>query len=194
MGSSGPAAPATDFKTLARSRPIVLIGMRGVGKTTVGRFLAEELGRKFLDLDARTLRQAQRVGDPAPTVAALFFTGGEARFRDLESAALRAVLEPGIKCVLATGGGALERLDNRTWLARAGACVWLEESLEVIQKRVAAGGDSRPSLLGDGDPADELATLFERRRADYASLASLRIDGAGRPAREIAREIVRETT
>ncbi|MEX1023619.1 MAG: shikimate kinase [Planctomycetota bacterium] len=183
------ALSTDEIVRLAASRPIVLVGLRGVGKSSVGRRLAAHVGRRFLDLDERLLRTAREAGHPAESIAVLYELVGPSRFRDLEAVALRQVLEPGILCVLATGGGAVERVDSRTWLLRAGFCVWLTEELPVIAERVRRDGAKRPALLGE-DPVDELPALLRRREPLYRAVEHLVVAGAGRGVDEIAREIV----
>lgn len=182
----------SDLIELAAARPIVLVGLRAVGKTTVGRVLAELTDRVFIDLDERVLRAARRRGHEAASVGELLTRAGQARFRELEAAALRSVLEPGIRCVLASGGGAVERSDNRVWLARTAVCVWLSEDLKRVAERVRADGASRPALSGGGDAVAELERLLIERTPWYAEVAQLRVAGAGRTAAEIAKEIATE--
>jgi shikimate kinase len=158
--------------TCARAT-LALVGMRGAGKTTVGRALAEELSLPFLDLDEATLEFAAHAGVHAADVPALFASAGEARFREFEAFALRRVLEPGVRCVLATGGGVVERPDNRTWLARAAFVVWLDAAVATLEERIAAGGASRPALRG-ADVVAEVAALAAHRRPLYAALANVR--------------------
>jgi len=169
---------------------LALIGMRGAGKTTAGRATAELLSLPFVDLDASTLRVAVHAGERAESITELFDAVGEAGFRELEAYALRCVLEPGVRCVLATGGGTPERADNRVWLSRAAFVVWLDAGLATLEERIAAGGASRPAL-GGGDVVREVAALAARRAPLYAALADARFatDGGAQPealAREIA--------
>ena len=155
------------------ARPLALVGLRAVGKTSVGRRLAERLGRPFPDLDEATLQVARLSGEPCSSVAELF-SAGEARFREHEAHALRRILEPGVRCVLATGGGVVERPDNRAWLGRAAQVVWLRAPLELLAERIERDG-GRPALLG-GDAAAELPVIAARRAPLYASVAQRRLD------------------
>lgn len=174
-------------------RPLFLTGMMGCGKTTVGRVLAQELGAPLVDLDARVERLF------GVTVPALFAEGGEAGFRAAEAQALRSLLaEPGVAgraLVVATGGGAVLRPDNREAMDRVGTRVYLEVSVDELVRRLrpdVAGDDrARPLLAVDeGDPGaglrQRVAELLAARRSIYRAGARC-IDGHGDPAVVAAR-------
>ncbi len=151
-----------------RRAPVVLVGMRGAGKTAAGRLVAERLGRPFADLDQEVERRAGR------TVAEVFATEGEAGFREREAAALGEVLRDGI--VLALGGGAVERAESRVRLADSGArVVWLSAPPAVLAARVAGSG--RPSLTGR-PPEEEVAAVLARREALYRAVAAAEVSSA----------------
>lgn len=160
---------------------LVLMGLRGSGKSTLGRALAERLGRGFVDLDDRT---AASLGCGAPGEA--LRTHGEAAFRATEAAALRGALdEAGI--VLALGGGtptapgAADMLRERSADGRA-AVLYLRASAATLAERLttaaAGGGPERPPLVGE-DPIGEIGVLLERRDGLYRELAGsvLHLDG-----------------
>ncbi len=170
-------------------RTLALLGLRCAGKTTVGRALAAELSLPFLDLDERTLIHARQAGLDAPTAGALLTRAGEATFRHFEAAALRAILEPELRLVLATGGGVVERADNRTWLARCATCIYLDVPIDVAAARLRADSAERPALRG-GDPAEELAELATRRIPYYRALAEFSV-GAGPPDPETTLELLK---
>lgn len=162
---------------------IVLMGLRGSGKSTLGRRLAERLGRAFVDLDDRT---AALLG--AADCGTALRTLGEERFRAAEADALRAALDEGA-IVLALGGGtptapgAAGLLRDRIASGRA-AAVYLRASVDTLAERLAeSGGPDRPALVGD-DPIAEIATLFERRDPLYRDLAGgvLHLDGVSEEA------------
>lgn len=174
-------------------RPLFLTGMMGCGKTTVGRVLAQELGAPLVDLDARIERLF------GVTVPALFAEGGEAGFREAEAQALRSLLaEPGVAgraLVVAAGGGAVLRPDNREAMDRVGTRVYLEVSVDELVRRLrpdVAGDDrARPLLAVDeGDPGaglrQRVAELLAARRSIYRTGARC-IDGHGDPAVVAAR-------
>lgn len=159
---------------------MVLVGMMGAGKSTVGRALADRLGWAFLDTDEVIERTVGR------TVAEVFAADGEAAFRAEERRALAGALPatpaatPAGKStdgpvVLSVGGGAVLDPENRRQLREADLVVWLRAEVPTLAARVGAGaGDERP-LLGD-DPVAALARLLRERRALYEELADLVVD------------------
>jgi shikimate kinase len=172
-------------------RTLALVGMRCAGKTTVGRLAAGLLGLPFLDHDQRTLLAARYAGWPASSPGELLERAGLAVYRDLEALALRAILEPGVRIVLATGGGCVEREDSRAWLQRAAFVVWLRVEPAVLRARMQADPVLRPALTG-GDPLEEVEALLAERAPWYQELAHLTLDGAQAPdalAREIAARV-----
>jgi 3-phosphoshikimate 1-carboxyvinyltransferase len=147
-----------------RGRALVLVGMRGAGKTTVGRLLAARLGRPFVDSDEAV--QAQL----GSTIDDLFRSGRVAEFRRCEADAIREMLHRDV--VLATGGGCVEDPDTVAALADA-FTVWLDGPAEVLARRVATS--ERPSVTG-APVADELPYLATARAPAYAACARLRLD------------------
>jgi shikimate kinase len=162
---------------------IALLGPRCSGKTTVGRALAATLARPFIDLDEEVVRFGRYSGHAAGSAWELLARVGPAIFRDLEAAAVKRVLEPSPRCVLATGGGVVERADNRTWLDRSARCVYLHVPPAVLAERLRADSTPRPALDGGTDPSAELAAVAARREPLYRGLAELVIEaGAETPA------------
>lgn len=158
---------------------IVLIGMMGTGKSTVGSLLAAETGLTLVDLDQRIVAEAGR------TIPDLFAAEGEAYFRDLESAALRRTLqERGI--VLATGGGAVLREENRLAMRDGGLVVALQATAEEIIARI--GEDPGRPLLAGG--AKERVTALLEERKDAYAFAHLTVDTSGKSAEQVASEIL----
>ncbi len=159
-------------------RSVSLIGFMGVGKTTVGRVLAAEIGARFVDLDDEI------EGREGASVAELF-ARGESHFRDAESAALRAVAwsEP---LVVATGGGVVERAGNREWLRQNSCPIWLVTPFETALARIAGSG--RPLANGPGARA-ELERRWQEREALYRSIAALTVMSVAEP-QEVVREIL----
>jgi shikimate kinase len=161
----------------ASGRTLLLAGMMGTGKSTVGRLLAARLGRAFIDTDAQI--EAQR----GLSVAQIFAREGEAAFRAAERAVLAALPERG--AVVALGGGALLAPEARALARARGLLVWLAAEPDTLLARIAADG-SRPLLAGLGEPA-RLARLRElcAARAPAYAEAELRIDTDGRSAEQV---------
>ena len=168
---------------MSGSKTIVLVGLRGSGKSTLGRGLADALGRSFVDLDDRT---AASLGSRTPGEA--LRTHGEAVFRKAEADALHAALrEPGI--VLALGGGtptapgAADLLRERAQDGSA-SLLYLHASPETLAGRLSApGAPDRPALVGD-HAVSEIATLYDQRDPLYRELADsvLHLEGVGEDA------------
>jgi len=171
-----------------RKETIALLGLRCSGKTTVARLLAAELGLPYIDLDDELVRAGCHAGWRAASVGELLERADRAVFRDLEAGVLRRLLEPCPRLVLATGGGVVERPDNRTWLARAARCVFLSVPLEILAARLRADPAPRPPLLGL-DAVAELGALRARREAHYRALAEVEIECADSSPVEIVRRI-----
>lgn len=149
---SGAAIPA-------RERTIALVGLMGVGKSTVGRRLAKRLGLPFEDGD-------HAIEDAAGmAVSDIFDQFGEAEFRAGEARVMRRLLE-GPRIVLATGGGAILNPETRTLLKERAVTIWMRADLDVVVSRVQRR-DTRPLLRGR-DPRKALATLAEARQPIYA--------------------------
>ena len=140
-------------------RPLVLVGMMGVGKSTVGRKLAQVLELPFRDADDEIEQAAQL------TISEIFERFGEAHFRDGERRVIARLLEGG-PSVLATGGGAFVQPDTRALIQHKGIAVWLDSDVATLVDRVSRK-DTRP-LLRDGDPAEILARLRAERLPAYA--------------------------
>jgi shikimate kinase len=143
----------------APDRTIVLVGLMGVGKSTVGRRLAARLGRPFFDADAEIEAAA------GMTVAEIFAKFGEAHFRDGERRVTARLME-GPPSVIATGGGAFADDSTRAMILEQGLAVWLDADIATLVERVGRR-DHRP-LLRNRDAADVLTELAERRNAAYA--------------------------
>ncbi len=150
---------------------VVLVGMMGSGKTSVGRRLASAFGLKFVDSDEQVQARTGR------TVREIFETDGEAAFRFEERAALRAALAADEPSIIAAAGGVVLDPENRRLLqdvvARGGHVVWLKADPSVLAGRVRVG-DHRP-LLAD-DPAAALAALSTEREPLYKSVADIVLD------------------
>jgi shikimate kinase len=151
---------------------IALVGMPGSGKSTVGRMLARHLGTRFVDSDHEI---EARIG---ASIRTFFEQHGEARFRDIEHEAL-ADLTSGANGIIATGGGAVLRDDNRALLRERTHVVYLRSSPEELFKRLRH--DTQRPLLQVRDPLKRLRDLFELRDPLYLDAAHFVIE-TGRPS------------
>ena len=142
-------------------RPVVLVGMMGVGKTSVGKRLAAALQCPFVDAD-EAIETAARM-----TIPEIFEQFGEAHFRDGERRVIARLIEDGGNhAVIATGGGAFCNAATRALILAKGIAVWLDSDIETLIERTARK-DNRPLLQG-GNRREILTRLREERRADYA--------------------------
>ena len=151
---------------------IILVGLPGSGKSTVGRQLARRLGLDFSDSDHVI---EQRIGC---SIREYFEREGEAAFRDLEEAVIRELTQGG-GGVLATGGGAVLRPANRALLRQAGQVIYLRSTPEEVFRRLRHDG-KRP-LLQVADPLQRLRAMYDERDPLYRETAHFVID-TGRPS------------
>lgn len=163
---------------LPRQPNIVLIGLMGSGKTTVGRIVAQMIGFQIVDTDHLLVETA---GNSIPEI---FAAEGEAGFRLRESAALRSLLGKR-GCVIATGGGIITQPRNLSILRHLGYIVWLDADPERLARRTAMN-NNRPLLNGEEDPKAKLERLLTERKPLYKSLADLRIKTAELTPQETA--------
>jgi len=167
------------------SKHLYLTGYRGTGKSSVAAFLARRLKRPLIDLDQLIEASA------GTTIREIFADGGEPRFRSLESAALE-IAAGSDPAVIALGGGAVLRKQNRELVRRTGRCVWLTATAETIHRRItadAATAENRPALTSL-DSLAEIKTLLEQRHECYASTADDSVSTEGKSVAEIAEEII----
>ncbi|MBY0612353.1 MAG: shikimate kinase [Beijerinckiaceae bacterium] len=141
------------------ARPIVLIGLMGAGKSSVGKRLAARLGIPFSDADTEIELAAKM------SIKEIFESHGEAYFRDGERRVVARMLKEGCR-VLATGGGAFMNEMTREAIANVGISVWLNAELDVLMRRVRRRGD-RPLLQG-ADPEGTMRRLMDVRYPTYA--------------------------
>jgi shikimate kinase len=172
--------PAAVVAALA-GRSIVLVGMMGAGKSSVGRRLALRLGIPFVDADAEIEKAAQM------SIPDIFASRGEAEFRAGEARVIHRLLESSPQ-VLATGGGAFMNPDTRAEIAAKGDSIWLCAEFEVLMRRIAKRREDRPMLQTE-DPAETLRRLLEVREPIYA-LADLTIQSREGPHDAIVSEII----
>lgn len=163
-------------------RTIVLVGMMGVGKSTVGKRLANRLGVTFIDADAE-IEQAAGL-----TIPEIFEKYGEPHFRDGERRVIARLLREEPAHVLAAGGGAFNDPETRELVGKRAISIWLTADLEVLATRVARR-NNRPLLAGEGETLEKLTALCAIRDPVYA-LADLTIDTSeGTPEDSVSRVI-----
>ncbi|MBZ6077715.1 shikimate kinase [Microvirga puerhi] len=142
------------------TRSLVLVGLMGAGKSTVGRRLAQKLGLPFRDADHEIEAAA------GMTITDIFAIHGEHHFRDGERRVIARLLQEG-PMVLATGGGAFMNPETRTAIAAAGISVWLKADLDVLMRRVRKRA-TRP-LLKNPDPEGTMRNLMDVRYPVYST-------------------------
>lgn len=152
-------------------RSLVLIGMMGVGKSTVGRRLAHRLGLPFVDADEAIEAAADM------TIQEMFDRYGEAAFRDGERRVIARLIE-GERKVIATGGGAFMQAETRAVILEKAVAVWLDADIDILVERVSRK-EGRP-LLKDRDPRTVLTELAALRTPFYA-LAPIHIVSSAMP-------------
>jgi shikimate kinase len=156
-------------------RTIVMVGMMGAGKSSIGRRLAARLGLAFVDADAEIERAANA------TIPEIFETHGEAYFRDGERRVIQRLLD-GTAKVLATGGGAFINPETRAAIRASGVSIWLKADRDLILHRVKRRSN-RP-LLRTGDPGTVVDRLLAERNPIYAE-ADIHVQ-----SRDVAHDIV----
>ena len=182
MNQNNPRSDLQLIRARLGSDSIVLVGLMGAGKTTVGRRLAQKLGLSFVDADHEIERAA------GMTAADIFEHHGEAHFRDGERRVIARLLESGPQ-VLATGGGAYMDETTRHNISAKGICVWLKCSHRLLMNRVRKRGH-RP-LLKTADPDAVMQELMDKRYPVYAQ-ADLTVISRDVSHNTIVNDIIRE--
>lgn len=162
------------------AKSLVLVGLMGAGKSSVGRRLAARLGRPFVDADTEIEAAA------GCSIAEIFARYGEAAFRDGERRVMSRLLE-GSPLVLATGGGSFIDAAIRALIAEKAISIWLRADLDLLVKRTA-GREHRP-LLNAGNPREILGRLMEVRYPIYAE-ADVIVDSQDHPAEKTVEEVL----
>ena len=165
----------------ARRQKIALLGVRGAGKSTVGRLLADELGYDFIELD----HEVERAADLK--LADIFAWHGESYYRRLEHEVLQRVLDGQRAIVIATGGGIVNHPETYALLRSKASSVWLVASAEAHWSRVVAQGDDRP-MRNHPHAMAELRALLAARRPQYSE-ADHEIDTELISAPEVVKEL-----
>jgi shikimate kinase len=171
----------TDIVSALGTRSVVLVGMMGAGKSTIGRRLATRLRLPFLDADTEI-----ELAHAGMTIPEIFAAYGEPYFRDGEARVIARLLDTG-SCVLATGGGAFLREDTRDRIRRRAVSIWLKADADIIMRRVKRRAD-RP-LLQTADPAGTVARLLGEREPFY-QFADLTIWSRDVPHEKIVDECI----
>lgn len=161
-------------------RPVVLVGLMGAGKSTVGRKLAGFLGRSFIDADDAIEEAAQR------KVSEIFEEFGEPYFRDGERRVIARLIEEN-SGVIATGGGAFVDPETRALILEKAIAVWIDCDIDTLVERTSRR-NHRP-LLKTGDPKEILTNLLEERREFY-SQAQVRVLSENGPHKDTACAII----
>jgi len=178
--ASVPATAMAILPLLGR-RSIVLVGMMGVGKSSIGRRLGTRLGIPFVDADAEIEKAA------GMSIADIFARHGEADFRGGEARVIARLLEGGPQ-VLATGGGAIMNPDTRALIKTKGVSIWLNAEFDVLMRRISKRKHERP-MLQTADPVATLRELLAAREPVYAQ-ADLTMQSREVPHDAIVTEII----
>jgi len=173
-------ARAEDLAERLAGRPLVLVGMMGAGKTTVGRRLATRLKRQFLDSDEEIERAAQM------SIPEIFEQRGEPEFRAGETRVIARVLKTD-NVVLATGGGAFVNAETRALIKDRAISIWLKAEIDILFERVSRRAN-RP-LLQTANPRATLQKLIDDRYPIYAG-ADITVASRDVPQDAVAGDVV----
>ena len=165
----------------SNSRRIFLVGPMGVGKTTIGKMIARELGLEFIDCDHVIEERA------GANIAWIFDVEGEAGFRDRETSALNDLTELD-DVLVATGGGAVLRAENRAWLKSRGVVVHLDTSVDLLVKRTAK--DKTRPLLQNANPRQVLENIKKDRDPLYNEVATVHVFVGDNNSRKAALKVL----
>jgi len=164
-----------------RSAHIVLIGMMGVGKSTVGRRVAKELSRPFVDSDDEVVSRTGRA------VSEIFATDGEQAFRRIEAEVMADLLSSSTPSVIAAAGGSVLSAETRARLRKSGTVVWMRAPVDVLVDRTSRG-THRPALADD--PRTTLTQMETDRESLYGEVADLTVDSTA-PIASVVSVIIR---
>jgi shikimate kinase len=169
----------SNMEKISVTKPIILLGMMGAGKTSVGRALAKIMALPFFDADKEIEAVAGR------SVSAIFADYGEPEFRRLERQVIARLMDAD-KCVLSLGGGAFMDEQTRAAIKSNGFSIWLKVDHALLLERVSRRG-GRP-MLKDGDPQEKMARLLAEREPVYA-MADLTVLCDDRPVTQTAKRV-----
>ena len=179
------ATPPAPLMAALGGRSLVLVGMMGAGKSSIGRRLAQRLGMRFVDADTEIEAAA------GMTIPEIFATYGESDFRSGEARVIARLLEEGGQnggLVLATGGGAFMNDGTRAAVRAKGLSVWLKADFDVLMRRVKRRSTADRPML-QGDPAQRIRELIDQRYPVYAE-ADVTVISRDVPHDTIVNEIV----
>lgn len=179
--ATDPSSPPTTNRPHRLGRSLVLVGLMGAGKTSVGRRLAKTLDLPFADADDEI---AAAAGMSIPDIFALY---GEASFREVEQRVVARLLDQP-PMILALGGGAFVHPATRLRVKAQGISLWLRADLNTLVARTSRRRGTRP-LLAQGDPRDILARLMEQRYPIYAE-ADYIVDTSNEPHEAVVERIL----
>jgi len=163
---------------------LILIGLMGSGKSSVGKICADRLERPFVDTDDAIAKKNHA------SVAELFSSLGEAVFRDKEQEVVTQTCSSDTPLVIACGGGAVLNASSRSLIKSSGTVVWLQADSNELKRRI--GDTSSRPLLAEGDSDQVLADLAGIRNPIYQATADLQIDTQGRTVTEVADAVIKE--
>ncbi len=170
----------TQKNSSLKNRTIILTGMMGAGKSTVGSILSRKLKLGFIDLDS-LIEETQKL-----TIPEIFKTFGEEKFREMECDTICGI-EPGKNLVISTGGGIVESKKNIEKLREIGRIYYLHAPHDVLYERIK--NDTKRPLLMTKDPKATLKEILDRRKMKY-ECADFKIDTVKKSAKAIVNEIV----
>lgn len=165
---------------------IILIGFMGSGKSTVGKFIAQNNKMKQIDTDWYIESKQNR------KIAEIFETEGEEAFRQMETDCIIELLKNSDnKYIVSVGGGLPMREENRELLHKLGTIVYLKAEISTLEKRLS--GDKKRPLLQGGSLHDKIASLMEKRESVYEELADLIVQTDNKSFEDIENEIKKGT-
>ena len=160
---------------------IAVYGFMGVGKSTIGKLLAERLGYDFIDMDTEIEKREET------TISEIFRVQGEPRFRDLETTLIKELSQQD-GLVIACGGGAIANTENAEVLGKASRMVYLTATIEEIIERT--NHDNTRPLLEVENPVTIASELIERRKPVYTKYAEITIDTTGKTPDEVVEMVL----
>jgi len=165
----------------------ILIGFMGTGKTSVGKLLSSKLNTRFIDMDNEIEKREQK------TISNIFKDYGEDYFRKLESNLLKELLKED-NIVISTGGGIITKQENIEILKKEERVIFLDASVEKIQKNISKEIDTRPLLKESKNVYETINNLLEKRLDQYNNISDIKISINDKNINEVVSEILVHTT